>query len=418
MSDIYQTQEELEAARAAAQEQANVEKDKTSHGLTKLDVEDTPFMRKVYPDRTLNREYNTYQAGGELGYQGSGLFNPDSALFGGSGAAAEQAYQDVNSTTGEAMSMGNIAKQSNNERQSASNAYGLSQLNAANTTLMDAALGLTGLGTTGERSALNIRGVAGPGTEGLTVQARNAAMLGQFDPTSAAAANTLHTQTLNNAAALNSLALSGRGGGVNASAQARGQALASGALAGEGLQQQQLAAQQYQSNQALALQALQGQSALGASYQQSALQNAQLSQQKQAIAAQAALQGAQTQYGSNAAANRLRIQQASNYGDLAKYQNQVAGSNVDAQQTLGQVNANYLGQAQDYHSQQLGTEAQLRTQGIINAGQTKAGLTNTLLGISADQDIANQAADTAMLGSMLSTGAGAVGAYMNQDKDK
>lgn len=360
--------------------------------------------------------YNTYTPGGSLMFEGSGLFNPASALYGGSGAAAEQAYGDIEQATGEARNLANASGIYNTGRYADSLAYGQDATGGANTLLGRATSELTGLPSSGAANALAIRGVAGPGTEGLQVQQREANALGAFNPYSNTAAQALDEQTRNNAAAMHSLALSGRGGGVNASAQSRGNALAGAALAGEGLQQQQLAAQQYQSNQALALQALQAQQALGASQQSGALGNAQISQQRQGLAAQSAMAGAQNQYNAAAAGNQYTMQQAANWNDLAKSQQGLAGTMADNQQTLGQMNANYLGQAQEMHNQQLSTEAQLRVGGLTNAAQTKAGVINSNVQLNTQKDIANQAADTAMMGSMLSTGAGAVGALTEDDK--
>src|SRR5512142_1723640 len=115
-NDIYST----EQSTTPDNEQA---KQKFGNALTSYYTATGGQVDQAGADKRLNEAYNTYQAPGQSGYEGSGLFNPNSALFGGSGDAAEQAYNDINKTTEYATDMADIAKQTANERQQTSNTY-------------------------------------------------------------------------------------------------------------------------------------------------------------------------------------------------------------------------------------------------------------------------------------------------------
>jgi hypothetical protein len=358
----------------------------------------------------------TYGSGSTGAGNVKGLFNTQSALFGGS-TEGSQANMDLTwRTAGQ-----NIMSQQQALNQAsgvvgANNAATGDLTNQANAGLLGASNMLNGQGaqalTVGGNQTGLLGGVQGPAQSGSAAMGQSVAGLqnyAQQGPGPSVAQSQLAQSTdatMKQAIALGS---SGRGAGVSGAAQAAAGSQAASALSQGSQQMALLRAQEQAQWRQQQLQAYEAAGQVGNALQGQNVATSQFALGQQQAAAQNELSYQQLNQGyANAAAQQQAAMSQNTMQRAALGQNNaatLAGYNM----TYGQEQAAALSAAQAQQQAQLSTEAQLRVGGIGNANSTAAGLQATAMNIDAQRDAAQKAADAAMIGAGLQVGGAVVG---------
>jgi hypothetical protein len=345
-----------------------------------------------------------------------GLFNTQSALFGGS-TEGSQANMDLNWD----IASRNIHAQ----QQSLDQATGVIGANGqqtasltgqANAGLLGTANTLAGQGqsalTSGSWQTDQLSGVQGPSQSGSDAIGRSISGLQSYaqqgpGPSVAQAQLAQSTDaTMRQAIALGA---SGRGAGASGAAQANAGAQATSALAQGSQQAATLRAQEAATYRTQQMQALEGAGQLGNSLQSQNVATSQFALGQQQAAAQNELSYQQLNQGYQTAAAQQQAQASQNYMQQAALGQSNAATLAGYNMTYGQEQAAALSAAQAQQQAQLSTEAQLRVGGIGNANSTAAGLQTTAMNIDAQSEASKKAAEAAMIGAGLSVGGAVVG---------
>jgi hypothetical protein len=345
-----------------------------------------------------------------------GLFNTQSALFGGSteGSAANMSQNWDNAkniTAGEAQSMRQSQDQLAQNTASTANLTG-----QANAGLYGTANQLGGQGqqalSVGANQTDLLGRIQGPQQSGSADLGQSIAGLQNYaqqgpGPSVAQAQLAQSTDaTMRQAIAMGA---SGRGAGASGAAQSAAGAQATSVLAQGSQQAALLRAQESANYRTQQMQALEGAGQLGNSLQNQNVATSQFALGQQQAAAQNALSYQQLNQGYQTSAAQQQAQAAQNTMQQAALGQNSSALGAGYNMTFSQEQAAAMQAAQAQQQAQLSTEAQLRVGGISNANSTAAGMQNTAMQIDAQRDAASKAANAAMIGAGLSVGGAVVG---------